>query len=231
MTGPLDGVRVLEICDDLAGAYAGQIVADEGASVIKVEPPSGDPLRHVESFSADESRLFHSLNRGKQSVVIDLRAARDAVLDRLLASVDVLIVSIGEADRERLRIRFKDLEAAHPRLVYVSVTAFGEDTSHAPQTKSGLVLQAFSGLMAAEGKSEADGRPAPIVSTDMPARAAGLFAALGIAAALLHRERTGRGQEVTASQLAQRCSCRAAARPTSRRPMRLVMPDGHDGSR
>lgn len=202
MSGPLDGVRVLELCDDVAGAYAGLIVADEGASVIKVEPVDGDPLRHVGSHQAGDSRLFQALNRGKQSVVVDLSNGQDEVLDRLLASVDVVLVSLSAAEREALAIRFEDLETTHPRLIYVSVTPFGEDTTHVTETKSPLVLQAFSGLMAAEGKSAPDGTPAPIVSVDMAARAAGIFGALGIAGALLHRERTGRGQQVMLSQLA-----------------------------
>ncbi len=202
MSGPLTGVRVLELCDDVAGAYAGLIVADEGANVIKVEPAAGDPLRHVESHAEGDSRLFQALNRGKQSVVVDLTNGRDSVLDRLLSSVDVFLVSVGAREREALKLRYEELNATHPRLIYVGITPFGEDATHAPDTKSPLVLQAFSGLMAAEGKSAADGTPAPIVSVDMPARAAGLFGALGIAGALLHRERTGRGQEVTLSQLA-----------------------------
>jgi crotonobetainyl-CoA:carnitine CoA-transferase CaiB-like acyl-CoA transferase len=202
MQGPLRGVRVIELAQDLAGAFAGQILADQGAEVIKIEPPQGDPLRHCGAYAEGESRLFQSLNRGKRSVVLDLADTNShTALRRMVMAAHVLVTTFAAADLQTLGLQYHAIKDA-PRLVHAHVSALGEHGPWSVAPMGPLCLQAFSGLMATEGKRLEDGSPAAIVSTDMVARATGVFTALGVSAALLHRHRTGRGQAVKLSKLA-----------------------------
>lgn len=203
MAGPLRGIRVVELAHDLCGAFAGQILADEGAEVIKIEPPEGDPLRRHEPYAEGESRLFQSVNRGKRSVVLDLRdpAAVEA-LRRAVAGADALVTTFSDRSLDMLGLNATDLQARSPQLVAVLVSALGTSGPWADAAMGPLCLQAFSGLMAAEGKVLDDGAPAAIASTDMIERCAGIYAALGASAALLGRRRSGRGDVVRLSKLA-----------------------------
>ena len=201
--GPLHGIRVIELAHDLAGAFAGQILADQGAEVIKIEPPAGDPLRHLSPYADGESRLFQSLNRGKRSVVLDLGAAGAAdLLRRLVTAADVVVTTWPAVELRTLALDEGAVRRDASQLVHVHVSALGRHGPWADAPMGPLCLQAFSGLMAAEGKRLADGAPAAIVSTDMVERASGIFAALGASAALYHRRRTGRGQAVQLCKLA-----------------------------
>jgi len=198
--GPLDGLTIVELASDLAGAAAGQIMTDEGATVIKIEPPGGDPLRR-----ADGSRLFQTLNRGKHSVVLDFYGATSVAsreeLGRLLARADAVIASWPRAQRDAAGADYPAVRARNPAIVYVSLCPFGERGEWAERPSNALVMQAISGLMGAEGKT-ADGVPTPLVATDMTGRSAGILAALGVSAGLFFRERTGIGQKIDISELA-----------------------------
>ncbi|MCB1691764.1 MAG: CoA transferase [Pseudomonadales bacterium] len=195
------GLKVLELADDIPGAVAGLACSTRGAEVIKVEPPEGDPLRHVASYETGESRLFQALNRGKRSVVIEPSEDGNRLLERIARDCDIVIAS-----RARRAPTFAIDEArvreAHAGLIYVEVSAFGDKGPWADRYANELVMQAFSGAIMAERKTRPDGvTPATICSTRFSEHGAGLMMSIGIAAALLHRERTGEGQRVTTSLL------------------------------
>ena len=200
--GPLNGVRVLELAEDLAAAFAGQIVADQGADVIKVERPQGDPLREYSPYAPGESKLFQSLGRGKKSVVVDVGddAGRD-VVRRLAARSDVVITSLPRSVLGWLGVDYDSVKQKNDAVVYVELSAFGTRGPWAGHAGNDLVMQAFTGLMASENKRLDDGAPAAIRSTQMPARTAGIVAALGVSTGLYYRKRTGKGQHIETSQL------------------------------
>lgn len=200
--GPLNGVRVLELAEDLAGAFAGQIVADQGAEVIKVERPQGDPLRAYSGYAPGESKLFQSLNRGKKSVVIDVEdAAGRELVCKLAARSDVVLTSLSRRTLGWLGVDYDSVRAGNEAVVYVELSAFGTHGPWAEHAGSDLVMQAFAGLMASENKRLDDGAPAAIRSTQMAARTAGICAALGVSSGLYYRRRTGKGQRIETSQL------------------------------
>jgi crotonobetainyl-CoA:carnitine CoA-transferase CaiB-like acyl-CoA transferase len=199
---PYAGIRVLELGTGTAVAYAGQLLADRGADVIKAEPREGDPLRCRRPHAPHESRDFQWLCRSKRSLVVDdVTAAGREVLRRLVASVDVVLTAWPQARLEYAGIDYTRLAPDHPRLVYCHDRKFGACGEWADRPANDLVLQAFAGLIATEGKRAEDGAPAPLVSTQITQFPAGVLMAMGIAAALLHRERTGRGQRVEVNEL------------------------------
>lgn len=202
MPGPLDGVTVVEFTEIIAGPFAGMLLADMGAAVIKVEPPWGDPWRGVQAFAATESRPFIAYNRGKRSLTLDLTtaAARD-ILARLIPQTDVALVNYRPDVAAKLGVDYAALAALNPRLIYCENTAFGRRGPDAHRPGYDLILQAMSGLMAAEGKLNNSGVPQHIVSTPLVDTAAGLCLAWCVCAALYHRERTGRGQKVETTLL------------------------------
>lgn len=200
--GPLNGVRVLELAEDLAGAFAGQIVADQGAEVIKLERPQGDPLREYSAYAPGESKLFQSLNRGKKSVVVDVETeAGREIIRKLAKRTDVVITSLSRGILESLRVDYEAVRKENESIVYVELTAFGTKGPWADRVGNDLVMQAFTGLMASENKRLPDGAPAAIRSTQTPARTAGIMAALGVSTGLFYRKRTGKGQRIETSQL------------------------------
>ncbi len=202
MKGPYDGLIVVEMTADIAGSHLGQICADRGATVIKVEPPSGDPLRHHQSHQPGESKLFQALNRGKDSVMLSIDSADgEAILNSLLASADALLLSLPLKERpdcllwEKLNLRFK-------QLVVVDITPFGEKGPWARRRGNDLVMQAYAGTLLSEGKTADDGRtPMPLTSTQVSEHGTALTAAVGLSSALLHRQQTGRGQKVSVAKL------------------------------
>ena len=188
-TGALDGLRVVNLTHHLGGPLATMALAQLGADVVKVEPPDGDGWRHVDDVQG-ESRVFHAVNRGKRGVVLDLRAPEGrAALHRLVADADVVVHSFAPGVAERIGAGADELMALNPRLVYCSLSAFG------PQGRRGtdVALQSESGLVTANG-----GRvmPVPAHDTVVP-----WIMVAGILAALLERERSGRGQHVETSLL------------------------------
>ncbi|AHD02206.1 CaiB/BaiF CoA transferase family protein [Leisingera methylohalidivorans] len=191
---PLNGVRVLDFSRVLAGPYCTALMADLGAEVIKVEPPAGDDYRHIGPFKDGESLLFHSVNRGKKSIVLDLKSAEGAAAARALAAEsDVLIENFRPGVMERFRLGAKDLCAACPQLVYVSVSGFGQTGPNRMLPAYDIIIQAMSGLMDVTGAEDGP----PMMAGDAFADVAGgMFAAFGAMVALFDRARSGRGRHV-----------------------------------
>ena len=200
-SGPLNGIRILEFGQIIAGPLGCQLLADLGAEVIKVEPPEGEPWRLNVQFMPHESKVFQELNRGKRSLAIDLSQpeGREAV-HRLVKTMDVVVINYRPDVAERLGIDYETLSAIRPDLVYVDSTAFGRKGAMADRPGYDIVVQAVSGLMATTGK--VDERGLPIVTP--PALAdttTGYAIAAGVCAALFHRAMTGQGQRVETSLL------------------------------
>lgn len=201
-SGPLAGIRILEFSQIVAGPFAGVALSDFGADVVKVEPLEGESRRNSAAVVPNEGKYFQSLNRGKRSLTVDLSKPEGrALIHRLVPSFDVVLINYRAGVPAKMGIDYPTLRALNPRLIYASITGFGESGPYATRAGSDIVAQAYSGLMAAEGKTDDHGAPAPIMSTTMIDRSSGLAAAMGICAALFHRERTGEGQELQVSLL------------------------------
>ena len=201
MAGPLEGVKVVEFTEIIAGPFAGMLLADMGAEVIKVEPPWGDPWRGTQPFSATESRPFIAYNRGKRSITLDLTSgAAGEILARLIPQMDVAIVNYRPDVAAKLGVDYEALAALNPRLIYCENTAFGRQGPDAYRPGYDLILQAMSGIMTAESKVS-NGAPVHVVSSPMVDTAAGICLAWCVCAALYHRERTGQGQKVETTLL------------------------------
>ena len=202
-SGPLDGVRVLEFTQIIAGPFAGMLLSDMGAEVIKVEPPEGEPWRaFLEFVPGAGGKWFQSLNRGKQSLVLKLQDERaQQVVHDLVADIDVVLVNYRPDVAERLRIDYATLRELKPDLIYIDNTAFGREGPSAHRPGYDIVVQAVTGLMAAEAKTDERGAPEPM-ATAVADYATGLAIAWATCAALFHRERTGEGQLVESSLMA-----------------------------
>ena len=200
---PLAGLRVLDLASFIAGPVATTVLGDYGADVIKIEPPGeGDPQRRLgQAQSVPQHPVnfcWHMTNRNKKALSVDLKqAAGRAVLDRLLVTADVLVVNFPLRVRSRLRMRYADVAPANPRLIYASMSGYGE---HGPDAEQpGFDTTAFfarSGLL--DGLTYEGGPPA----FSLPGQGdfmAGMNLFAAIVLALLHRERTGRGSEVSTS--------------------------------
>ena len=191
---PLEGLRVLDFSRVLAGPFCSVLLADVGAEVIKIEPPGGDDYRHIGPFKKGESALFMLINRGKKSVVVDLKAAGGASLIHELAAVsDVVVENYRPGVAERLGIDYASLSNINSRLVYASVSGFGQSGPMAERPSYDIVAQALSGMMSVTGN--ADGPPMR-TAEPMGDLCAGLFAAWGIMVALYARDRNGHGSHV-----------------------------------
>ena len=198
---PLGGVRVLDLTQYVAGPYCTQVLADLGATVLKVERPgTGDVYRRQGPvFKEGESASFLTLNRGKRSVELDLGASGDRErLTALLREADVLVENMRPGALAKLGLDYATLAPEHPRLIYCSISAFGQEGPLAPAGGYDLTLQALSGLMAMTGHPGQPPAKIPVAALDF---GSALYAVVGIQAALWQRERTGRGQWVTASLL------------------------------
>lgn len=197
---PLAGLKVVELARILAGPWAGQTLADLGADVIKVESPDGDDTRQwgppfVErSDGARDAAYFHACNRGKKSVVADFRNPDDlAFVKRLIADADVVIENFKVGGLARYGLDHDSLAAANPGLISCSITGFGQDGPYAARPGYDFIVQGMSGMMDLTG--DADGEPQKI-GVALADIVTGLYAVIAIEAALLHRERTGRGQRI-----------------------------------
>ena len=191
---PLEGVRVLDFSRVLAGPYCTALMADLGAEVIKGEPPAGDDSRHIGPFRDGESLLFQSVNRGKKSIVLDLKSAEGAAAARgLAAESDVMIENFRPGVMERFGLGPEALCAACPQLVYVSVSGFGQTGPNRMLPAYDIIIQAMSGLMDVTGAEDGP----PMMAGDAFADVAGgMFAAFGAMVALFDRARSGRGRHV-----------------------------------
>jgi crotonobetainyl-CoA:carnitine CoA-transferase CaiB-like acyl-CoA transferase len=197
---PLAGVRVLDLTRVLAGPFCSMILADHGAEVVKVEEPGkGDDTRSWPPFLAGESTYFMSVNRGKLSVTLNLKAAAgQEILGKLIAKSDVLIENFRTGTMDRLGFGWDAVRTLNPKLVYCSISGFGESGPEAARAGYDLVVQAESGIMDITGF--ADGPPVK-VGTSIADLVAGMSAAHGITLALLARARTKQGQKVEISML------------------------------
>ena len=191
MSGPLSGIKVLDLSRVLAGPYCTALLADLGAEVVKVEPPAGDDYRHIGPFKDGESALFTLNNRGKKSVVLDLKKPADLELAQALAArVDVVVENFRPGVAARLGLGAETLRKANPGLIYCSISGFGQEGPFKDLPAYDLVVQAMSGLMAATGEEGG----APLKAGESIADlVAGLFASWSIMAALVRRNATGQG--------------------------------------
>jgi len=197
--GPLSGVRVLDLSAYIAGPYGCTLLADQGAEVIKVEPPTGDNLRKYPSTLEAESRAFLGVNRSKRGVVLDLKQPdQRAVLMRLVREADVLVHNFRPDVPARLGIDFDSLQRLNPRLVYCAVTGYGETGPLRDKAGYDQVLQTMTGMCAMQGKP--GGAPEILYGSVVDYYAAALVAA-GVSSALYERERSGEGQYVGVSLL------------------------------
>jgi crotonobetainyl-CoA:carnitine CoA-transferase CaiB-like acyl-CoA transferase len=200
VTGPLAGLRVLDFTWFLAGPYATMILADLGADVVKVESPGrGDPSRQAGPFIAGLSAYFLSINRGKRSVVLDLKTeAGRAQAAQLAARADVLVENFVPGTMARWGLDYAALESAIPRLIYVSCTGFGQSGPRAPQPAFDLIVQALAGTISLTGAPDGEPVRAGFSVGDI---GGALYLAIGVLAALEARHRTGRGQYLDLSLL------------------------------
>ena len=202
MAGPLDGIKILEFSQIIAGPFGGMLLADMGADVIKVEPLQGEPWRHAIPFLPNESKTYMSLNRGKRSLPLNLTDPEAvAIVHKMMVETDVVVINARPDVPSNLGIDYETLSAINPKLIYCDNTAFGRQGPHSYRPGYDLVIQAMSGLMAAEGKIK-DGVPQLITSAAIADFVTGVAIAWGVCAALFHRERTGKGQRVDTSLLA-----------------------------
>lgn len=197
--GPLDGVKVLDLSAYIAGPYGCSLLADQGAQVIKIEPPDGDNLRKYPSTLQAESRAFMGVNRSKLGIVLDLKSAEGiAALLRLVREADVLVHNFRPSVPKRLGIDFDRLSLINPRLIYCAVTGYGESGPMKDKAGYDQVLQTMTGMCTLQGKR--GGAPEITYGSVVDYYAAALLAA-GVSSALYERERSGRGQFVGVSLL------------------------------
>ncbi|HEU4438549.1 MAG TPA: CoA transferase [Methylomirabilota bacterium] len=197
---PLAGVRVLDLTRVLAGPFCSMILADMGAEVIKVEEPGkGDDTRGWPPFTGGEATYFMSVNRNKKSLTLNVKAPDgQAILRRLIAKADVVLENFRPGTMERLGFGYDALRKANPRLVYCSISGFGESGPEAHRPGYDLIVQGESGVMDITGFP--DGPPVK-VGNSIGDLVAGMAAAQGVTLALLSRARTGKGQKVEIGML------------------------------
>jgi formyl-CoA transferase len=194
----LDGIRVVDQTQVMAGPFCAMLLADMGADVIKVEPPGGEHTRRMElELLPGVSASFLAVNRGKRSLTLDLKQPEGvALLKKLVATADVLVENYRPGVVERLGVDYATLSALNPRLVYCSISGFGQTGPYAARGGYDLIAQGMSGIMSVTGR---EGGPPIKVGVPVTDLGAGLFAVVGILAALRARKTTGRGQFVDTS--------------------------------
>ena len=201
-TLPLDGVRVVEYAQYVAGPLCGVLLADLGADVVKVEPPAGDGYRYVMPTAPGIGRYFVPLNRGKRSVVVDLKTGEGLAMSaRLLASADLVLHNFPSTRVDRFGLGWDTVHAAHPRVVVGRVTSFGTSGPLADAPAYDLIAQARAGLLTAHA-SRGDAVPVRAGGIPMADLTAGFLLATGVLAALVRARETGEGELVDVSLLA-----------------------------
>jgi CoA:oxalate CoA-transferase len=197
MPGALEGLRVVDLTQMLAGPFCTMNLADHGADVIKVEPPNGEDVRLFPPHIAGESAPFMVWNRNKRGVTLDLKSPGDrAVLIDLIAGADILVENFRPGAMARLGLGWDDLKDRFPRLIYGSISGYGQTGPFAGRGGFDVMAQGMSGLMAINGPREGEPHRLPIPICDL---AAGLYLTIGILAAVEARHRSGRGQHVETS--------------------------------
>ena len=198
MQHALNGIRVLDVTQVMAGPYCAMLLCDLGADVVKVEmPPHGDASRRMAGARGTDSPAFNAVNRGKRGIVIDMKAegGRD-VVRRLAGAADVFVENARPGVMDRMGLGYSDLRSVNPGLVYASISGYGQTGPHGGRGGFDLVAQGVAGIMSVTGEPGGPPVKAGIPLTDL---GAGLFAAIGVLAALQHRARTGEGQHVDTS--------------------------------
>lgn len=199
---PLQGVRVIELARILAGPWAGQLLADLGADVIKIEHPEGgdDTRRWGPPFvtGADGENLsaayYHSANRGKRSITLDIASAEGAAAARdLIATADVVIENFKVGGLKKYGLDYDSLKQTNPTLVYCSITGFGQTGPYAPRAGYDFIIQAMAGMMSITGEKGREPQKAGVAISDI---FTGLYSVIAIQAALRHAEKTGEGQMI-----------------------------------
>jgi len=198
--GPLSGITIVDLTRVLAGPYCTMVLADLGARVIKVEVPvRGDDARHIGPFVDGKSAYFMSLNRGKESIALNLKDAGDRrTFEALLARADVLIENFRAGTLEKLGYGWDALRRDYPRLIYAATSGFGATGPYSDRPAYDMVVQAMGGVMSLTGHP---GSPPTRVGTSIGDITAGLFTATGINAALYHRAQTGKGMMIDVAML------------------------------
>lgn len=198
--GPLAGIRVLDLTRVLAGPFCTMMLGEQGAEIIKIETPNGgDDARHIGPFIDGRSGYFMSINRGKKSIALDLKAAEDrAHFERLLDTADVLVENYRGGTMEKLGFGWAALHARYPRLIYCAISGFGHTGPYAARPAYDMIVQAMGGVMSVTGYP---GQPPARVGVSVGDLAAGLYGAGAIQGALFHRERTGETQKLDISML------------------------------
>ena len=193
----LEGVRVVDLSQFLPGPHLSQVLADNGADVIKVEPPGGDPGRHIGLAERGHTVFFRNLNRGKRSVCLDLKrpAAREALL-RLVDGADVFLEAFRPGVAARLGFDYPTLAARNPRLVYCSLTAFGQGGPYRDRPAHDLTCEAYAGIVSVNLGNDDEPAMPPVPVADFAAASMGLA---GVLMALYRREKTGRGDRIDVS--------------------------------
>ena len=196
---PLAGVKVIELARILAGPWAGQTLADLGADVLKVEAPEGDDTRRwgppfIDREGDRSAAYFHATNRGKRSVTCDFRTAEGQTLVRkLVADADVVIENFKVGGLAKYGLDYESLRAVNPRLIYCSITGFGQDGPYAHRAGYDFIIQGMAGLMSVTGEPDGQPQKVGVAVTDV---FTGVYAATAILAALHQRHATGQGQQI-----------------------------------
>lgn len=200
MDGPLQGLLVLDLTRVLVGPYCTMVLSDLGARVIKVEAPEvGDDSRKFGPFVEDQSAYFMSLNRGKESIALNLKNEDDKkIFERILDKADILVENFKPGTLERWGYGWNDLKDKYPKLIYASASGFGQTGPMKGLPAYDMVVQGMGGLMSVTGQP--DSEPTR-VGTSIGDITAGLFTAIGINAALYDRQKTGRGMQIDVSML------------------------------
>ncbi|WP_299614988.1 CoA transferase [uncultured Tateyamaria sp.] len=198
-TGPLSGMRVIELAHIMAGPVCGLMLADMGADVIKVEKPTGDDSRRfVPPDIGGEAAAYMMMNRNKRGISLNLKdPAAVEVLRKLLADADVVIENYRKGTMEKLGLRYEDLAAVNPRMIYCEISGFGRTGPYADRGGFDLIAQGMSGLMSITG--EGPGRPPVKVAAPISDINAGILGAMGVSAAYANMLKTGQGQKVDTS--------------------------------
>lgn len=213
MNGPIEGITVIEFGNFVAGPTAGQLLADLGANVIKIEPPMGEPWRHSSSDAPKnkpgESRLFIALNRGKKSVCIDLKSEEgQKICHDIVSKADAVISNNRTSTSEKLKYDWKTLSRVNPKLVYCESTAYGPLGAKASEPGFDLIMQAYTGIMSTENKIY-HGAPSAVRSSSYIDYSTGYAMALGVVSGVLQARSTGKGLLLQTSLLAQALSMQA----------------------
>jgi CoA:oxalate CoA-transferase len=193
--GPLSGITIVDLSRILAGPYCTLLLAEMGARVIKVEAPNGgDDARQYGPFTNGKSTYFASVNRGKESIALDLKAPKDKeIFERLLDKADAIVENFRPGTMERLGYGWETLHKRYPRLIYAAASGFGHTGPYSHYPSYDMVVQGLGGIMSITGNP---GEPSPRIGTSIGDLAGGLYTTIALNAALLHRERTGEATKV-----------------------------------